>query len=178
MVISIFYGTITGNTERAADLIRRRLGPEVRMFDISEVELEDVLRADVLLFGAPTWNIGELPDDWVYFLPRLDGLDLTGKRVALFGLGDARGYPKNFLDALGLIWGELKQLGAPELVGVWPTKDYDFIDSAGLIDEDHFIGLGLDVDNEPDKHEARIDAWLRQIRAECGIDVSKDNAAE
>ena len=35
-------------------------------------------------------------------------LDLSGKKIALFGLGDAYGYGDNFLVALGLLWDELK----------------------------------------------------------------------
>ena len=176
--ITIIYGTTTGATERVATMIRDRLGPGVGLFDIYEAALAEFEQADVLLLGVPTWNIGELQHDWENLLPRLGRLDLTGKKIALFGLGDAYGYPDNFLDALGLLWKEIKGLGSPELVGVWPTDGYDFTGSLGLHDEDHFLGLGLDDDNEPELHEARIDTWLKKVRAECGLPAALRWAAE
>jgi flavodoxin I len=96
-------------------------------------------------------------------------MDLTGKKIGLFGLGDSFGYSENFLDALGLLWDELKQLGTPELVGVWSTEGYIFDESKGMFDEKHFLGLGLDEENEPDLHEERIKAWAAQVRNELGL---------
>ncbi|MEM1028783.1 MAG: flavodoxin [Myxococcota bacterium] len=176
--ITIFYGSTTGNTEKCARMIHERLGVPSTLKDIVDAELEDFTTPDIIIIGASTWNIGDLQDDWDNFLPRMEGLDLTGKKIAMFGLGDAEFYPDNFLDALGLIWDVVKELGAPELVGVWPTEDYEFTESVGLYDGDHFLGLGLDEDNEPERHEQRIDAWLTKVRAELGLPAAGQDAAE
>ena len=170
MNLAIIYGSTTGNTEHAAEMIRDHFGSHVsRMANIADLTPEDLLKYDVLVIGTPTWNIGELQYDWEDFLPQLKGLDLTGTKIALFGLGDSHGYPENFLDALGLLWDELKVLGRPELVGTWPTSSYVFDQSKGLYDDEHFLGLGLDEENESDLHEERIKTWTIQVCTELGL---------
>ena len=170
MSIAIFFGSTTGNTENVAEMISSEFGSLVSTTaNITDIEPEDLLEHDVLVFGIPTWNVGELQYDWEDFLPRMKGLDFTGKKIALFGLGDSYGYAENFLDALGLLWDELKEMGSPELIGVWPTKGYTFDESIGKYDDDHFLGLGLDEENESDMHDERIKAWAEQVRGELGV---------
>ena len=170
MSIAIFFGSTTGNTENAAEMIQKEMGDLVTtMADIIDIEPADFLKYDVLMIGVPTWDIGELQCDWEDFIPRLEGLDLSGKKVALFGCGDSYGYTENFLDALGLLWDELKKLGSPELIGIWPTEGYTYEASKGEFDDKHFLGLGLDEENQPELHEERIKAWTTQIRGELGL---------
>lgn len=171
MNMGIFYGSSTGNTETAAELIKAEMGEFVSSIqDISKSKPEDLSQFDVLILGVSTWNIGDMQDDWAAFLPRLQELDLTGKKVALFAQGDAQGYPYNFLDAMGELWEACKGRGA-QLVGVWPTEGYEFDESQAMFDDAHFVGLGLDEDNEPDLTEERIHAWLLQVVQELGFDV-------
>ena len=84
-----------------------------------------------MILGIPTWDVGQLQMDWETFLPSMEGLDLTDKKVALFGMGDAEVYSLNFLDALGLLWNEIKTMGKPELIGIWPTEGYEYDASIG-----------------------------------------------
>ena len=168
--IAIFYGSSTGNTEMAAEEIRGHLGPLVKhMADVEKAEPEELLDYDILLLGVSTWNIGEMQDDWDTFIPRMEGLDLTGKKVAFFAMGDAVGYPHNFLDAMGQLWEVVKTLGSPELVGVWPTEGYDFEESEAMFDENHFIDVGLGEDNEAELHDERIKNWLVKVITECNL---------
>lgn len=172
MNIGIFYGSSTGNTEAAANLIKQEMGEFVGTIrDVRHASPEELAEFDVLLLGVSTWNIGEMQDDWADFLPQLTSIDLTGKKVAMFAQGDAQGYPYNFLDAMGELWGVVQKCGA-ELIGTWPTEGYEFKESQGLYDESHFLGLGLDEDNEPELTEERIRAWLLQVVTELGFDVS------
>ncbi len=172
MNIGIFYGSSTGNTEMAANLIKQEMGEFVGpVRDVRHASPEELAEFDVLILGVSTWNIGEMQDDWADFLPQLETVDLTGKKVAMFAQGDQQGYPYNFLDALGELWAAVQKRGA-ELIGIWPTEGYDFKESQGLYDESHFLGLGLDEDNEADLTEDRIRAWLLQVVAELGFDVS------
>src|SRR5215204_3870690 len=79
--IGIFYGSTTGTTERIAQDIASALGAE-RIggpHDVAKVTPDDFRRYEVLLLGVPTWNIGDVQDDWAALLPELEGLDLTGK---------------------------------------------------------------------------------------------------
>ena len=170
MSMGIFFGSTTGNTENVAEMIGAEFGEHVtHMCNITDIEPSDLLNYDVLVLGIPTWNVGELQFDWEDFLPEMKGLDFTGKKIALFGLGDAYGYAENFLDALGLLWNELKTMGSPQLVGVWPTEGYEFDASLGKFDEDHFLGLGLDEENQADLHEERIKTWTAQVCGELGL---------
>ena len=110
MRILIFYGSTTGNTEEAAENIKEAMGDCVsHMVDICKIEPEVLLNYDVLIFGVPTWDVGQLQMDWETFLPRMEGLDLNNKKIALFGLGDSEVYSLNFLDALGLVWNEVSR---------------------------------------------------------------------
>jgi flavodoxin I len=165
--IGIFYGSTTGNTERIAQDIAAAIGPErvAGIHDVAKTAAGDLARYDVLILGVPTWNIGDVQDDWAALLPELTGLNLAGKKVALFGLGDQRGYPDSFVDALGEVWAALKPSGA-ELIGLWPTSGYDFVVSRGLYDDAHFLGLALDEDRESFLTEERIAAWVAQLNGE------------
>ena len=170
MSIGIFFGSTTGSTENAAEMIKEEMGDAVtHMADVMDAHPKDLLDYDVLLLGISTWDFGSLQADWDDFLPEMTGMDLSGKKIALFGCGDYVTYPGHFLDAMGVLWAGLKQLGSPELIGIWPTKGYTFDVSKALHDADHFVGLGLDEENEPDLHEERIKAWTAQLRAELGL---------
>lgn len=54
-----------------------------------------------MIVGASTWFDGELPTYWDELVPELESLDLKGKKVAIFGLGDQKNYPDN----LWMEWG-------------------------------------------------------------------------
>ena len=123
----------------------------------------------MLLLGIPTWDVGQLQMDWEYFLPKLSELNFEGKKIGLFGMGDCEVYSLNFLDALGLLWNEIKDKGNPELIGIWPTEGYEYDESLGLYDDDNFLGLGLDDENQAELHDERIEKWVNQIKAELGL---------
>ena len=73
------------------------------------------------------------------------------------------------LDAFGLLWEEIQQLGSPELIGIWSTEGYTFDESIGMYDKDHFLGLGLDEDNEEELHDERVKGWTQQVRKELNL---------
>lgn len=167
--MAIFYGSSTGNTQNAAEKIHEQMGEWIQhVADVAKSEPADMLPYDLLFLGVSTWNIGEMQDDWSIFIPKMKGLDLKGKKVAFFCLGDAAGYPHNFLDAMGELWGVVKGLGA-ELVGVWPTAEYKFEESTAKFDDNHFLGLGLDEESESDLHDDRIQRWLVKVMTDVGL---------
>jgi flavodoxin I len=174
MKMGIFYGSTTGNTEMAAQKIKEEMGELIPddVHDVRKSTSEELAEYDFLFLGVSTWNIGDMQDDWADFLPKLDEVDLTGKKVALFAMGDATGYPYNFLDAMGELWQKVKSRGA-ELVGTWPTAGYKFDESLGLFDEENFLGLGLDEDNESDLTEERIRNWLLKVLQELGFEIGE-----
>ena len=166
--IGFYYGSTTGTTQLVAEKMQRfaaLAGIALSPVNIADLNApKELLEHDQLILGIPTWNVGELQDDWLLLFPQLDSLDFTGKQIALFGVGDQVGYPDNFLDAVGTLGKKLRERRA-ELVGYWSAKDYDFSASQALEGE-QFMGLGIDEYNQEDKTDNRIARWLGQIYRE------------
>jgi len=161
--IRLFFGSTTGHTNYVADLIKQEMGDALTsVADIRDASVEDLESADALILGIPTWNEGDLQNDWDTFLPQMEHLDLSGKKVALFGLGDAASYTDDFANGLGTLYRQVKQCGA-EVVGSWPTEDYEFLNSKA-VEGDHFVGLVIDEDNQPEMTEQRVHDWVEMIQ--------------
>ena len=162
--VGIFWGSSSGNTEIAIGFMTEYLeaeGFEVETFDVGEVDPEKMLEFDNLIIGCPTWNIGELQDDWDSIFLDYQELDFSGKTAAFFGCGDAVGYPDNFLDAIGILAKPFMEKGG-KLIGKCARDEYEFRDSVAL-DGDQLLGLGLDYDTEEDKCEGQMIMWLEDI---------------
>ncbi|HIF9220835.1 TPA: flavodoxin FldA [Photobacterium damselae] len=160
MNIGIFFGSDSGQTEAVANLIANKLNLTVQdIQDCDDTSFDDY---DLLILGTPTVNYGEMQPDWDYFVPTLEDMDLAGKKVALFGLGDQVDYPDSFQDAMGDLAELIEQAGG-ELVGFTSTESYQFNDSRAQRGE-QFVGLAIDADRQSELTEARIDAWLKQLQ--------------
>ena len=168
--IGLFFGSSTCYTEMAAEKIRERIGAEwIDLYNIAEDDIALVQEYDFLIFGIPTWDYGELQEDWENVWDDLAQLDLKGKTVALYGLGDQEGYPQWFQDALGYLHAQLVALGA-RAVGYWPAEGYQFEESKGLTpDASQFVGLPLDEENEFELSDQRIEQWCALIMREFGL---------
>lgn len=172
MKIGLFYGSTTCYTSMAAERIQAEIGAElVDIYDIKETGLAKTADYDVLILGISTWDYGELQEDWGDLWADLPELELAGKVVALFGLGDQVNYSEWFLDAMGMLFDELQNKGAT-FIGQWPNQGYDFVASKALnSDGSEFVGLALDDDSQYDLTEKRIEDWslqvLEQIQASC-----------
>lgn len=163
--IALFYGTYTGATGSVAQRIAKELGTEyVDVYNINE-DGEKMGDYNYLIIGTSTWSIGELQEDWEAFMPKLQEMDFNGKTVALFGTGDQIGYPDTFLDGMGMLYETFQYRGA-RFVGFWPTIGYDFTSPLPLLEHDreHFVGLAIDEDNQPELTDERIRKWCEQIR--------------
>jgi len=162
--VGLFYGSTTGKTADAAEQIQSVLGGEsvVDLQDIADGDAANLAEYDYLIIGCPTWNIGDLQDDWAAVFDELDDVDFSGKTVAYFGTGDQVGYADNFMDAMGQLEEKISGLGG-KTVGYWPTEGYEHSESLA-VREDKFCGLALDDDNESDKSEERIQTWAGQIK--------------
>ncbi|MBW4641042.1 MAG: flavodoxin FldA [Gloeocapsa sp. UFS-A4-WI-NPMV-4B04] len=167
--ISLFYGTQTGYTQTAAEMIQKEFGGDsvVTLSDISKLELTDFEGYNYIIIGCPTWNVGELQSDWEDFYDQLDNIDFSGKKVAYFGEGDQVGYPDTFQDAMGILAEKVSELGG-ETVGYWSTDGYEFTDSKALR-ERKFVGLALDEDNQSELTNERIKAWVSQLNQEFAL---------
>lgn len=103
----------------------------------------------------------EMQDDWYDGVKVLQGADLKGKTIALFGCGDAESYGDTFVGGIGELYNAIKDSGA-QFIGTVSTDGYNFSDSDAVVDG-KFIGLPLDDVNEDDKTDGRIDAWIAAI---------------
>ncbi|NLG08591.1 MAG: flavodoxin FldA [Deinococcales bacterium] len=164
----VVYATMFGATELVAEQVAaalgRELGVEVPCRDLAWLEPSALAGFDLIVLGCPTWNIGQLPSHLEARLPELAALDLAGTRLALFGTGDAVGYPDTYLDALDIVAEALLPTGA-EPIGRWPTAGYAFLASRAQRG-DEFLGLGVDEDNEPERTAERVAAWAAKVAAE------------
>ncbi|MEB3358919.1 MAG: flavodoxin FldA [Synechococcales bacterium] len=167
--VGLFYGSTTGKTADVAEQIQAALGGDavVDLHDVSGKSAVDLAEYSCLIIGCPTWNIGELQDDWDAVIDDLDEVDFNGKTVAYFGTGDQIGYADNFQDAMGILEEKISSLGG-KTVGYWPAEGYEHSASQALRDG-KFCGLALDEDNESEKTGDRIQTWCAQIKSEMGL---------
>ena len=166
--IGLFYSSSTGNTEDDAKVIKtkfEKLGNvQVDLCYVTSKPLSTMLAYDKLILGISTWNVGELEADWDSMFHELDALDLSGKQVAVFGLGDQYGYADTYQDALGLLAKKVRERGA-ELVGFTDTTGHDF-DESLAVENGRFMGLALDDDNQSELTLERISTWVVQLAGE------------
>ena len=161
--VGIFFGSDTGNTEAVAKMLQKELGEKlVDVKDIAKSSKEEIAEFSLLLFGIPTWYYGEAQCDWDDFFPELEDIDFNDKLVAIFGCGDQEDYAEYFLDAMGQL-GEIVESKGAIIVGNWSTEGYEFEASKAQVDDNHFIGLGIDEDRQPELTESRVKAWAKQI---------------
>ena len=166
----IFFGSDAGNTEKIAKLIQEQLGGRevAEVYNIAKSRREDLDRFSILLLGIPTWYYGECQSDWNDFLPTLTEIDFGNKQVALFGCGDQVDYAGYFCDAMGKLRDIIEVRGAV-IVGHWSTSGYHFNASRALVDENHFIGLAIDEDRQPELTSERINTWVKQLNTELNL---------
>lgn len=160
--IGLFFASLTGNTEVVVDKISEAFeGHELEIFNIDSASEDDINSFNNLILGSSTTGDGDLLDDWESFLDE-HTLNLSEKTVALFGLGN-QDYGETFASGVGVLYERLQDSGA-KFIGQWPVSDdYDFEDSAALLDEETFVGLILDEDNQDDLTDERIAKWVSTL---------------
>jgi flavodoxin I len=192
----IYYSTSTGNTETVATYLKDAVGCD--MEDIGDASAKEVANYDCLIVGAPTWHTdadeqrsGTAWDDFLY--DTLPSIDLEGKKVAVFGMGDQQvrwfclyvpsvryyfftkneltffcnheqGYGDNYCDAAGELYDLFSAKGC-KMFGLTSTDGYDHMSSKAEIDG-KFVGLMFDEDNQYDLSEDRAKKWVGQLKEE------------
>jgi flavodoxin I len=145
--IGLFYSYNTKKTAQIANrIIENFEAGTIEAVNAEEITEEQFMKYDNLILGVPTWFDGELPNYWDEFVPALEDLNLKNKKVAIFGAGDQKGYPENFVDGIGIMAGILEQQGA-KIVGFTSVKGYEF-ESSKARRGDQFCGLALDFENQ------------------------------
>jgi flavodoxin I len=170
--IGIFFGTDTGTTRLIAKKLAKKLGEAIasKPLNVNRIAVDDLMRYDALILGTPSYGEGQFPGtstgvkdgSWEEFAPQLAAADLTGKTVALYGLGNQEKYPERFADSLYLLY-ELCVNGGATVIGDWGTEDYDFVRSRSVVNG-RFVGLVIDNNSQGMLTESRLDAWTRAVK--------------
>lgn len=162
--IGLFYGTGTHKTASVAKKIKEAFGDSIEVVSVEDAWQKDFEAYDYIIAGAATWFDGELPTYWDELMPKLLTLNLSGKKVAIFGLGDQVRYPDNFVDGIGILAESFITTGAT-IVGLTSSEGYHFNKSQALIGG-HFSGLALDFENQHELNDKRIHEWVEALKAE------------
>lgn len=158
-------------------MIKEELGDDADgPFDIETLEgsLQEIFgKYPSLIVGTPTWNTGADVErsgtgwDEIYY-KSMQQLNLQGKKVAVFGLGDQVSYAENYADATGELHDVFQGLGA-QMFGYTSQEGYEHEDSKS-IRGDKFCGLLCDMVNQEELSEERVQNWVAQLRAEGFLD--------
>ena len=167
--VRLYYSTITGNTEKVSNIIAEACR-ERKDIEVSVTLIDDctsVYDCDIYIFGAPTLNTGAGSDrtgtsfdEWAYLT--LPNLDFKNKRVAVFGLGNCRGYSFYFCDAVGELYDYFQDAGAEMFGDAIDPKDYNY-ESSYAERDGKLVGMLFDEENESDRHHERARNWLTTL---------------
>lgn len=158
--IAIVFGSSTGETEKVAENLKTLLG-NADLYNAESVETKDLQSYDLLIFGASTTGVGDLQDDWEGLLPKVEKMDFSGKKVALFGLGDSASFSTSFAGSMYHLYKALK--GKADIIGSVSTDGYTFDESDSVVNG-KFVGLPIDQDNESDKTADRLSHWAESLK--------------
>lgn len=171
--IGLFFGPLKGSVHRVAEKVKAALGEQhVDMISVNEAKLSDLEKYDRIIFGISTvgketWDSNYSNTDWSKFFPNISKVDFSGKKVAIFGLGDHLTYSNHFVNAMGVLARDLMKNGA-NMVGKVDPANYEFDDSEAIIDG-MFIGLPVDEDFEPELTDERVANWVNSIKPAFGL---------
>ena len=163
--IGLFYATKAERTSWVAEKIQKEFGEDkIEVVAIEQAWQNDFVAYDCFIVGASTWFDGELPTYWDELLPELRTMELKGKKVAIFGLGDQIRYPENFADGIGLL-AEVFEGDGATLVGFTSSEGYTFERSRALRGN-QWCGLVIDLDNQSEQAKKKIKEWCEQVKKE------------
>lgn len=169
-ITGIFFGSDTGNTENIAKMIQKQLGKDVAdVHDIAKSSKEDLEAYDILLLGIPTGITAKRSVTGMTSSRLSKRLISMANWLRCLAVVTEEDYAEYFCDALGTIRDIIEPRGAT-IVGHWPTAGYHFEASKGLADDDHFVGLAIDEDRQPELTAERVEKWVKQISEELHLD--------
>ncbi len=170
--IGLIIWPLKGNVEKAALEIKKHFtDEEIDVLDLSTIKPQHLLLYENIILGSSTvgadhWEDATDDNKWYKLFHEMDvdNVDYTGKKVALYGLGDQVNYPHNFVDGMERVYSHIVKHNIT-LVGEWENKGYDFKDSLAL-HNNKFRGLALDLDNDEENAKQMIAEWIEILKKE------------
>lgn len=163
--VGIFYSFRSVKTHQQVKKMIKLLGADnCEEVDADVATLEDFKKHDNYIFAVPTWFDGELPNYWDEYLPTIEDESFKGKKFAIFGGGDQKHYPENFVDGVGIMAEFIEERGG-KVVGFTSTKGYSY-EGSRAERGDQFCGLALDIENQAALSNERIEKWITDIQKE------------
>ena len=170
--IALIYWPKKGNVEASAQKIYEQFDESIiDIFTITSVDVEQLTQYGNIIIGGSTTGADNWGDThksrWIEFFEKLEEVNISGKKVAFFGLGDQVLYPDHFVDGMAHLKSEFVKFDV-QFVGAWLTDGYEHTGSDS-IEDGKFIGLALDEDQQPELTEERIKTWTGQLKSEFGL---------
>ncbi len=160
--IGIFYGSTLGHTRVIAERIGAAFGQEqAQVINIENASIATLESFGNLILGTSTWGVGEMQEDWETFARQLHKIDLSGKKIALFGVGDQVEWSDSFVNGMGMLYHKLTDKAT--IVGFTSTQSYNF-DISLALKNDQFVGLAIDEVNQSALTQERISRWVELLK--------------
>ena len=154
--------------------------PFAKIDEVQGSVAAEFAKFDSLVVGTPTWNTGADMErsgtgwDEIYY-SEMQELNIAGKKVAVFGLGDSVSYAENYADATGELHDVFQKLGC-KMMGYTSQEGYEHEDSKA-IRGDQFCGLLLDAVNQEEMTEDRVKNWVAKLLDEGILEAGGASAA-
>jgi flavodoxin I len=164
MKTGIFYGSTLGHCQNVAKKIQAAFLPDAAdLINIEDAGIKTFEDYSNLILGTSTWGVGEMQEGWEKFAGQLEKLNMSGKKVAFFGVGDQVEWADSFVNGMGMLHHRVSR--SADVVGFTSMEGYDFEISLAIIDN-QFVGLVIDDVNQPDLTNERITNWVAQLKKE------------
>lgn len=116
MNIVVLYATNSGGTYQASQTVESALtknGHTVTVQAIVETDPSSLSSFDLIIMGSPSWDYedteGQPHEDFIHFMKKIEGQPFSGKKFAVFGLGDS--FYKHFCGAVDILENFVKEKG-------------------------------------------------------------------
>ena len=143
MKAMIIFGSTTGNTEAMSEIVSKTLEEnevETITINVTEASVNDLKgEKDLVLLGCPAYGDDEieLQEDFEEFYEKMSGINLGGKKFAVFAPGDSS--YEHFCGSVDFLEEKIKELGGE------------------IIEE------GLKIDGDPDDSQGDIVDWSASL---------------
>jgi flavodoxin short chain len=139
----IIFGSTTGNTEDMSERIQNALEAsdvETELKNVTDAAVEDLsAEHDLLLLGCPAYGDDEieLQEDFEEYYEKMNGIQLSGKKFAVFAPGDSS--YEYFCGSVDMLEEKMESLGA------------------------EMVNNGLKIDGDPGDYDDEIAEWTSSI---------------